>query len=68
VLAPLIGNREARVLPHQQMIAKLDESAKMFRVLIFKSTLAIPYTSVFLEMDCGYWTSEAEQRLRSSML
>jgi hypothetical protein len=67
-MAPLIGNRETRVLPHKQMIANLDESAKMLRVLIFKSTLAIPYTSVFLELDCGYWTSEAEQRLRSSML
>jgi hypothetical protein len=67
-MAPLIGNREARVLPHEQMIAKLDESAKLFRVLIFKSTLAIPYTSVFLELDCGYWATEAEQRLRRSML
>lgn len=66
-LAQVIGNRETRVLAHEQIIAKLDESAKLFRILNFKSTLAIPYTSVFLELDCGYWTSEAEQRLRLSM-
>lgn len=66
-LAQVIGNRETRVLAHEQIIAKLDESAKLFRVLIFKSTLAIPYTSVFVELDCGYWTSEAEESLRLSM-
>jgi hypothetical protein len=63
-LVRLIGNREAKVLAHDQIIAKLDESAKLFRILILKSTLTIPYTSVFLELDCGYWTNEAEERLR----
>jgi L-fucose mutarotase/ribose pyranase (RbsD/FucU family) len=66
-LTQLIGNDETRVLPHDQIIAKLDESAKLFRVLILKSTLTVPYTSVFLELDCGYWSREAEDRLRSSI-
>ena len=66
-LTRLIGNREARVLGHEQIIAKLDESARMFRILILKSRLAIPYTSVFFELDCGYWTREAEERLRHSL-
>lgn len=66
-LARLIGERETRVLAHDQIIARLDESAKLFRVLILKSRLAIPYTSVFLELDCGYWTPDAEERLRLSM-
>lgn len=66
-LVRLIGNRELQVLPHDQIIARLDESAKLFRILILKSTLAIPYTSVFLELDCGYWTPDAEERLRLAM-
>ena len=66
-LARLFGKRKTQVLPHDQIIARLDESAKLFRVLILKSTLAIPYTSVFLELDCGYWTQEAEKRLRLSI-
>lgn len=65
-LARLIGNREKQILEHEQIIAKLDESAKMFRALILKSTLTIPYTSIFLELDCGYWSREAEQCLRLS--
>jgi hypothetical protein len=66
-LSRLIGNRETQVLPHDQIIAKLDESAKLFRILILKSSFTVPYTSVFLELDCGYWTREAEERLRKAM-
>lgn len=66
-LARLIGKRETQVLPHDQIIAKLDESAKLFRVLILKSSFTVPYTSVFFELGCGYWTREAEERLRKAM-
>ncbi|MFZ0306482.1 MAG: RbsD/FucU domain-containing protein [Terracidiphilus sp.] len=59
--------RNARVLDHERIIAKLDESAKLFNVVILKSTLTIPYTSVFLELDCGYWNADAEKRLRDSL-
>jgi len=63
----VLRGQNARVLEHEQIIAKLDESAKLFNIVILKSTLAIPYTSVFLELDCGYWNEGAEKRLRSSM-
>ena len=66
-LGRLLARQESHALPHEQIIAKLDESGNLFRVLILKSTLAIPYTSVFLELDCGYWSREAEERLRLSM-
>lgn len=63
----LIANRETQMIPHDEIIAKLDQCAKLFRVLILKSTLTIPYTSVFFELDCGYWTRAAEERLRRSI-
>lgn len=66
-LTNLLSGRSAHSLPHDQIIAKLDESGKLFRVLILKSTLAIPYTSVFVDLDCGYWTTDAEERLRLAM-
>ena len=66
-LAGLIGRHDCRVLPHDQIIAKLDGCAKMFRVLILKTTLAIPYTSIFIHLECGYWNPKAEDRLRHSM-
>jgi hypothetical protein len=61
----LLPRKQTRELLHEQIIAKLDQAGSLFRVLILKSTLAIPYTSVFLELDCGYWSEQAEKRLRS---
>jgi hypothetical protein len=53
--------------PHEEIIAKLDRAAQMFSILIIKSTMTIPYTSVFIELDCGYWDGEREARLRSAI-
>jgi MFS transporter, FHS family, L-fucose permease len=63
----ILSGRKARVLEHERIISKLDESARLFNIVILKSTLAIPYTSVFLELDCGYWNAGAEKRLRDSV-
>jgi hypothetical protein len=54
--------------PHEQIIARLDKSAEVFRILVIKTEMTISYTSVFFELDCGYWDAEAEQRLRLAML
>jgi D-ribose pyranose/furanose isomerase RbsD len=54
-------------IPHEQIIQKLDQSAQVFRVLIIKTKMTIPYTSVFFELDCGYWNAGAEQRLREAI-
>ncbi|MGA9071172.1 MAG: RbsD/FucU domain-containing protein [Terracidiphilus sp.] len=64
--AALFGSQPCK-LPHEQIIAKLDQAGKAFRILIIKTALAIPYTSVFFELDCGYWNVEAEQRLRQAL-
>jgi L-fucose mutarotase/ribose pyranase (RbsD/FucU family) len=66
-LALLLDKRPVKSVPHEQLIAKLDEAAKTFRILILKTNLTLPYTSVFLELDCGYWGPQAEQRLRSAI-
>jgi hypothetical protein len=62
----LLGPR-AHTLEHEQIIARLDESARLFNIVILKSTGVIPYSSVFLELDCGYWNEDAEKRLRNSL-
>ena len=64
-LAKLLGKYAAVCLPHEEVIARLDEVSRLFHVLLFKSTLVLPYTSVFFELDCGYWSAEAERSLRA---
>jgi hypothetical protein len=66
-LAEMFKSAQTTTLPHEQIIAKLDQSAQTFRVLIIKTEMTIPYTSIFFELDCGYWPPEAEQRLRRAI-
>lgn len=65
-LTALLEKRAAKSLPHEELIAKLDEAAKTFNILVLKTNLTLPYTSVFLELDCGYWSAEAEQKMRQA--
>ena len=67
-LASLLQNRPVHVLLHEQIISKLDQVSQTFRVLIIKTKLTLPYTSVFLQLDCAYWNEDAERRLRETMI
>jgi len=64
-LSKIFGKTQTIRLPHEQIIRKLDEAGKTFHVLVLKTTMTMPYTSVFLELGCGYWNDASEKRLRS---
>ena len=66
-LDDLLKNENKSVMLHEQIIAKLDQVSQVFRVLIVKSDLTIPYTTIFFELGCAYWPADAEQRLREVM-
>ena len=40
---------------------------KTFHIVILKTTLTVPYTSVFLQLNCKYWSDDAEGQLRKAM-
>ena len=63
-LKALLEGSSVKQVLHEQIIQKLDQSAQVFRILIIKTDMTIPYTSVFFELDCGYWNAGAEERLR----
>lgn len=67
-LEGVLGNSRVERMPHERIIAKLDQAAQVFRILVIKTELTIPYTSIFFELDCGYWNDEAETRLRETIL
>jgi len=50
-----------------EIIKKLDASSDLFNVLILKTDLTLPYTSVFIELGAGYWNGKSETELRESM-
>lgn len=66
-LNKIVGVSDLKTMLHEEIINELDNSAKVFEVLIIKTNLTIPYTSVFFQLDCGYWNSEAENNLRTQL-
>ena len=54
-------------MPHERVINQVDETSKEFHVLVLKTTMTIPYSSVFIRLDCKYWSAEAEKRMRARM-
>ncbi len=66
-LAAIFKDTQVDFLPHEKIISMLDEAAQTFRVLIIKTNMTIPYTSVFLQLDCAYWGADSEKKLRAAM-
>ncbi|HET7104500.1 MAG TPA: hypothetical protein VFI20_10480 [Terracidiphilus sp.] len=54
-------------LPHEKIIANVDQAGRTFHVLVLKSNMTIPYTSVFIRLNAKYWSDDAEKRLRDRM-
>jgi len=52
---------------HIQSIHRLNKDGKIFNILILKTNLTMPYTSVFIHLKCGYWTNADETALRKAM-
>ena len=63
-LSSILAGRETTTLPHDEIIAQLGAAGASFRILVIKTNLAIPYTTVFIRLECGYWNDDAEVRLR----
>jgi len=64
LLAKALAGKASSEIPHEEAIKALDKAAESFKVLIVKTDMKLPYTTVFLQLDCGYWSEAAEKRLR----
>ena len=63
-LTVMLKDKQVKVVPHEKIIAQLDKGSEMFNILLLKTNLTIPYTSIFLQLDCGYWDAKKEKSLR----
>ena len=66
-IAKLLHGYAIESVPHDKMLANVDDAGKQFHILVLKTNMAIPYTSVFIRLDCKYWSADQEQRLRARM-
>jgi len=66
-LTKLLGERSVERVLHEQLLSDLGKAGEQYRILVLKTTLILPYTSVFVRLDCGYWSDAAERQLRDAM-
>jgi hypothetical protein len=63
----VLKGRSVNTLLHDEVFRLLDESSALFSVLVIKTNCTLPYTSVFMQLDCSYWGPENERILREKM-
>ncbi len=63
----LLSGMEVNSILHEEVFSKLDAASRLFSVVVLKTECTIPYTSVFMELDCKYWNAANEERLRGMM-
>ncbi len=66
-IAQVLKGYEIQSETHESILRGIDATAKIFHVLVLKTNMTIPYTSVFIRLDCKYWSADAEKRLRAKM-
>jgi len=66
-LNDVLHGADVQTILHDSVFLKIDEASRLFKVLVLKTEGTIAYSSVFLNLDCKYWTGEKENALRQAM-
>jgi hypothetical protein len=66
-LSGMLAKYGTKPILHEDLIARMDQVARTFKILMIKTNLTLPYTTVFMELDCGYWSPESEAKMRELM-
>lgn len=59
-----LHGHEATELDQQSLLTLLEDANRSFDVLVIRTQSALPYSSVFLELQPGYWDAQSENLLR----
>ena len=59
-----LHGHEPTQLDQQSLLTLLEDANRSFDVLVIRTTTALPYSSVFIELQPGYWDVDSETRLR----
>ncbi len=54
-------------LDQQSLLTLLETANRKFTVLVIRTPTALPYSSVFFELQPGYWDAESEDHLREAL-
>lgn len=63
-LKSALHGHETTELDQQSLLTLMEDANRSFDVLVIRTQSALPYASVFIELQPGYWDATAEGRLR----
>jgi len=66
-LKEALHGHKVRQLDYRSLSLLAHSDASKYVVLVLKSKTALPYSSVFIELDSGYWDRDSEDGLRTEM-
>lgn len=66
-LKKIFGNKNIHSILHEQVFKEMDTASKVFQVVVLKTDETIPYSSVYLHLNCAYWNDSLEAQLRKDM-
>jgi len=52
------------IVAQEALLTLMQDAGRDFQVLVIRTPTALPYSSVFMELQPGYWDAESESRLR----
>lgn len=59
-----LHGHESTEIDQVSLLTLIESAQNNFDVLVIRTSTALPYTSVFIELQPGYWDSESEKQLR----
>ena len=54
-------------MEHRSLSLLAHSDSAKYAVLVLKTKSALPYSSVFIELDSGYWDRDSEDKMRREM-
>jgi len=66
-LSEIYKESEVQIIPHSSVFERIDAASKLFKVVVLKTESVLPYTSLFIQLDCRYWNDSKESELRQRM-
>ncbi|MFT6863592.1 MAG: hypothetical protein ACJAVK_002153 [Akkermansiaceae bacterium] len=66
-LKEALHGHEVRQMDNRSLSMLASSDASKFAVLVLKSKTSLPYSSVFVDLDSGYWDRDSEDKLRRDM-
>lgn len=63
-LKKALHGHEPTEIDQQSLLTVMEDANRNFTILVIRTGSALPYASVFMELQPGYWDSQSESRLR----